>query len=56
MGIVIIAMGWHISITSHDNIAQQRPAKSKTKKKVGACRDASNITLSDYAAQLNWVV
>ena len=56
MGIVIIAIGWHISITSHANIAQHRPAKRKTKKTVGACRDASNIKLSDYAAQLNWVV
>ena len=56
MGIVIIAIGWHISITSHANIAQQRPANSKTKKTVGACRDASNIKLSDYAAQLHWVV
>ena len=56
MGIVIIAIGWHISITSHANIAQHRPAKSNTKKTVGACRDASNIKLSDYAAQLNWVV
>ena len=45
MGIVIIAIGWHISITSHANIAQHRPAKSKTKKTVGACRDASNIKL-----------
>ena len=56
MGIVIIAIGWHISITSHANIDQQRPAKSKTKKTVVACLDASNIKLSDYAAQLNWVV
>ena len=45
MGIVIIAIGWHISITSHANIAQHRPAKSKTNKTVGACRDASNIKL-----------
>ena len=52
IGIVIIAIGWHISIMSHANIAQQRPAKSNTKKAVGACREATNITVSDYAAQL----
>lgn len=56
MGIVIIAIGWHISITSHANIAQQRPAKSNTKKAVGACREAINMAISSYAAQLNWEV
>ena len=56
IGMVIIAMGWHISITSQTNTAQQRPAKSRTEQTVDACRDAINITFSDYAAQLNWEV